>query len=237
MIRALAHKGRQVVACGGSLRPIGSFWWAAGRPAAWVLGLALMGQGVVAQERVKPDPVKGQKIAAQVCAACHGADGNASSPSNPKLAGQHAEYLVKQLSNFVPRPGASEAERANPVMAGFAAMLSESDRWHVASYFAAQALKPASAKSPDLAELGRTIYRAGIPEKHVPSCAGCHGPSGGGMPSQYPVLRGQWAEYTAAQLTQFRAGQRRNHAPMMAIAARLSDHEIKAVADYMAGLR
>lgn len=200
-------------------------------------GVAMFAQGVSAQESVKPDPLKGQQIASQVCAACHGAEGNSSSPANPKLAGQHADYLYKQLVNFVPKPGAPTAERMNPVMAGFAAQLPDSDRRHVAAYFAAQQPKPSAAKDPSLVELGQKIYRSGIPEKQVPACAGCHGPSGAGMPSQYPVLRGQWAEYTASQLIQFRSGHRANSAPMMMISSRLSDQEIKALADYIAGLR
>ena len=185
----------------------------------------------------KIDLAKGQQLAAQVCAACHGADGNAPSPANPKLAGQHADYLYKQLSNFVPKKGAKEAERANAVMAGFAATLSDADRRNLSAYFAAQAYKPASAKNKDLVELGQQIYRSGIAARQVPSCTGCHGPTGSGIPAQYPRLGGQWAEYTESQLTQFRSGQRKNSTQMTAIAARMSDAEIKAVSDYIAGLR
>ncbi len=190
-----------------------------------------------AQDAKKIDLAKGQQIASQVCAACHGADGNAPSPANPKLAGQHADYLYKQLVNFVPKQGAKEAERANAIMAGFAAQLSDADKRNVAAFYASQPKKPASAKSKELVELGQTIYRAGIPGKQVPSCAGCHGPAGAGIPAQYPRLSGQWAEYTESQLVQFRGGQRKNSAQMTAIAARLSDAEIKAVSDYIAGLR
>lgn len=201
-------------------------------------GLAWVGTAAVAQQApAKLDLARGQEVAAQVCAACHGTDGNAASPANPKLAGQHADYLYKQLNNFVVKQGAKEAERANAVMAGFAATLSDADRRNVSAYFASQALKPASAKNKDLVELGQRIYRAGIPEKQVPSCAGCHGPAGAGIPAQYPRLNGQWAEYTESQLTQFRAGQRKNSAQMTAISARLSDGEIKAISDYIAGLR
>lgn len=199
---------------------------------------ALAMQPVLAQTApAKVDPAKGQQIAGQVCAACHGADGNAASPSNPKLASQHADYLYKQLVNFVPKQGAKEAERANAVMAGFAATLSDADRRNLAAWFAAQPLKPASARNKDTVELGQRIFRGGIPEKQVPSCSGCHGPAGAGIPAQYPRLGGQWAEYTESQLTQFRGGQRKNSAQMMTIAARLSDAEIKAVSDYIAGLR
>ena len=186
---------------------------------------------------VKIDAARGQQIATQVCAACHGADGNATSPANPKLAGQHADYLYKQLVNFVPKTGAKEAERANAIMAGFATTLSDEDKRNVSAFYASQAKKPSSARSKEMVELGQKIYRGGIPEKQVPSCSGCHGPSGAGIPAQYPRMAGQWAEYTESQLVQFRSGQRKNSAQMMAISARLSDLEIKAVSDYIAGLR
>lgn len=185
----------------------------------------------------KVDVARGQKIAAEACAACHGADGNSTSPANPKLASQHAEYLVKQLQNFLPKPGAKAAERPNAVMQGFAQMLSEEDRRNVAAFYATQPLKPSAARDKTLVELGQRIYRSGIPDKQVPSCAGCHGPTGAGIPAQYPRLHGQWAEYTESQLVQFRGGQRNNSVMMSQIAARLSDREIKAVADYIAGLR
>jgi len=186
---------------------------------------------------VKVDPARGQQLAGQVCAACHGADGNATSPANPKLAGQHPDYLYKQLVNFVPQKGAKEAERANAIMAGMAAGLSDADRRDLAAYFATQPLKPSSARNKDLVTLGQSIWRGGIAEKGVPACSGCHGPAGAGIPAQYPRLGGQWADYTESQLTQFRAGTRRNNAQMMTISARLSDTEMKAVADYIAGLR
>ena len=207
---------------------------------AFVLAVTLAAWSPAAQAQgapVKVDPAKGQQLAAQVCAACHGADGNAPSPSNPKLSAQHADYLYKQLVNFVPKAGAKEAERANAVMAGFAATLSDADRRNLYAWFASQPLKPASARNKDLVELGQRIYRGGIPEKQVPACSGCHGPAGAGIPAQYPRLGGQWAEYTESQLTQFRGGQRKNSAQMTTIAARLSDGEIKAIADYIAGMR
>ena len=193
---------------------------------------AAMAQGVAA----KADPAKGQQLS-QTCAACHGADGNSTAPANPKLAAQHADYLYKQLVNFVPKQGAKEAERANAIMAGFAATLSDEDRRHIAAWYSSQPLKASAARNKDLVELGQKIYRSGIPEKQIPSCAGCHGPAGAGIPAQYPRLQGQWAEYTESQLTQFRGGQRKNSAQMTTISARMSDREIKAVSDYIAGLR
>ncbi len=207
------------------------------RAGAFIGAALLCGTAAAQPAPAKPDLNKGQQTAAAACAACHGADGNSTSPANPKLSGQHADYLYKQLNNFVLAPGAKEPERNNAIMAGFAATLSDADRRNVAAWFASQPLKPASARNKDLVELGQRIYRAGIPEKGVPSCAGCHGPAGAGIPAQYPRLGGQWAEYTESQLTQFRAGQRKNSAQMMTISARLSDGEIKAIADYIAGLR
>ncbi|MGE0797120.1 MAG: cytochrome c [Lautropia sp.] len=185
----------------------------------------------------KPDPAAGEKIATEVCAACHGADGNSTAPANPKLAAQHVGYLHKQLKDFKAQPGAKAAARVNAVMAGFVAPLSDQDMLNLSAFYAAKELKPSAARNKDLVDLGRTIYRAGIAEKGVPACAACHGPTGSGLPIQYPRLGGQYSDYTESQLTAFRAGTRGNNAPMATIAARLSDHEIKAVSDYIAGLR
>jgi cytochrome c553 len=199
--------------------------------------LLTAGAALAQSAPAKVDLARGQQIAGQVCAACHGADGNAPTPANPKLAGQHPDYLYKQLVNFVPKQGAKEAERANAIMAGMAAGLSDADRRDLSAYYAKQPLKPSLARNKDLVTLGQNIWRGGIAEKQVPACAGCHGPAGAGIPAQYPRLGGQWADYTESQLTQFRAGTRRNNAQMMTISARLSDTEIKAVSDYIAGLR
>ena len=186
----------------------------------------------------KADTAKGQQIAAQVCAACHGADGNTGTPAYPKLAGQHPEYLAKQLRNFKVKEGAKEAERVNPVMAGFAAALSAEDILNVSAYFASQKPKLGAAKGDkDSVELGQKIYRGGIAEKQVAACAGCHSPNGAGIPAKYPRLAGQNSEYTEAQMVAFREGQRKNGPAMTAIAAKLSNKEIKAVSDYIAGLR
>ncbi|HVL58237.1 MAG TPA: c-type cytochrome [Burkholderiaceae bacterium] len=182
------------------------------------------------------DLVAGQKIATQVCAACHGADGNSPTPANPKLAAQHPEYLAKQLHDFRPRDGAQPL-RPSPIMMPFAQQLSEQDILNVSAFYAAQPLKPAFAGNKELVELGQRIYRAGIPEKRVPACASCHGPSGSGMPAQYPRLHGQFAAYTEAQMVAFATGARPNNLPMQQIAERMSEREIRAVADYIAGLR
>ncbi|AJE98008.1 c-type cytochrome [Pandoraea apista] len=194
------------------------------------------GQAAEPQTPAKPDLNRGQAIASQVCAACHAADGNSTGAAYPKLAGQHAEYLDKQLLDFKAQPGKTPA-RNNPIMAGMVAALSEQDMRNVSAYFASQTAKPGVARNKDTVPLGEKIYRGGLADKGVPACASCHGPTGAGMPSQYPRLSGQWADYTAAQLVAFRDETRKNNAPMHTVASRLSDKEIKAVADYIAGLR
>lgn len=195
---------------------------------------AALAQGAAA----KPDAAKGKQVADKACAACHGADGNSPAPANPKLAGQFHEYLYKQLVNFKPRQG-KKAERENPVMAGMVAPLSDEDMRNVAAYYAAQKLVPAKATNRDLAALGQKIYRGGNLNTGVAACAGCHGPNGLGIPSQYPRLSGQYAEYIEAQLKLFRSGARANdpNGMMRAVAARMTDKEIQAVAEYSAGLR
>jgi cytochrome c553 len=186
----------------------------------------------------KADPAKGQSIANQVCAACHGADGNSAIANNPKLAGQVAEYLQKQLANFK-AAGGKKAERENPVMAGMVAILSAEDMRNVAAYYAGRQAKSGVAKSKATLALGRKIWRGGDAPKGLPACAACHGAAGTGLPAQYPRLAGQHPEYTEAQLRAFRASERRNDpgGAMQSIAAKMSDAEIRAVADYIAGLR
>ncbi len=174
----------------------------------------------------------------QVCAACHGADGNSVAPANPKLAGQFAEYLQKQLHDFMPQKGKKPA-RESAVMNGMAANLSDTDVQVISSYFAGQSLKPAAASNKDLAAEGQKLWRGGDAARGVPACAGCHGPSGAGIPVQFPRLGGQYAEYVAAQLQAFRSGARANDPAgmMRGVAAHLSDPQIKALAEYVAGLR
>ncbi|MBQ1761451.1 MAG: cytochrome c4 [Aquincola sp.] len=179
----------------------------------------------------KPDLTKGQAIATQVCAACHAADGNRGSPAYPILQGQHPEYLAKQLHEF------KAGKRKNPIMQGFAAQLSDEDMRNVAAFYASKQAKPGFATSKDTVALGESIYRGGIAAKAVPACAGCHNPTGAGIPSQYPRLGGQHGAYTQAQLAAFASGARANNPQMMAIASKMSEAEMKAVADYIAGLR
>jgi cytochrome c553 len=205
-----------------------------------IVAVALASSAVFAADSVpKADLAKGKQIAGTVCAACHGVDGNSPLAANPKLAGQIPEYLVKQLANFKPAAPGKPVERASSVMAGFAATLSAEDARSVAAFYASQKLKLESAKNKDTVELGRKIYRAGIAEKSVAACAGCHGATGAGIPAQYPNLAGQYADYIETQLKAFRSGARANdpNRMMQLTAARLSDVEIKAVSDYIAGLR
>ena len=198
---------------------------------ALALLLAMPAQAATPAAAAKADPAKGQAISQQVCGACHTADGSRGSPANPIIAGQHPEYLVKQLQEF------KAGKRNNPVMKGFASTLSDDDMRNVAAFYASKSAKPGFAKDKELVRLGERIWRGGIAEKSVPACAGCHGPNGAGIPAQYPRLAGQHADYAEAQMNAFRSGLRANSAQMNAIAARLSDREIKAVSDYAAGLR
>ncbi|WP_341911874.1 c-type cytochrome [Polaromonas sp. YR568] len=179
----------------------------------------------------KPDLVKGEATYTAVCVACHAADGNSAIAANPKLAQQHPEYLVKQLQEF------KSGKRNNAVMKGFASALSDDDMKNIAYWVTSKKAKPGFAKDKALVTLGERIYRGGIADRQVPACAGCHSPNGAGIPSQYPRLGGQHAEYTATQLTTFRDGGRNNNLQMTQVAAKLNDREIRAVADYIAGLR
>ena len=179
----------------------------------------------------KPDLAKGEASFTGVCAACHAADGNSMIPVNPKLAQQHPEYLVKQLQEF------KAGKRASPIMLGFASMLSDADMKNVAYWLASKNSQPGASKDKDLVALGERIFRGGIADRQIAACAGCHSPNGAGIPAQYPRLSGQHAEYTAIQLTAFRDGGRNHSLQMTQVAAKMNDREIKAVADYIAGLR
>ncbi|MBS0392665.1 MAG: cytochrome c4 [Comamonadaceae bacterium] len=187
--------------------------------------------GEAPAKAAKPDLTKGAASYGAVCAACHAADGNSTIAVNPVLAQQHPEYLVKQLQEF------KSGKRADPVMQGMAAMLSPDDMRNVAWWLASQKAKDGFAKDKDLVALGERIYRGGIQNRHIAACAGCHSPNGAGIPVQYPRLSGQHADYTVKQLSDFRDGKRANSDPMHDVAAYLTDREIKAVADYISGLR
>jgi cytochrome c553 len=178
------------------------------------------------------DPAKGQAIVGKVCAACHGFDGNSFLPANPSLAGQHEEYLLKQLTEF--KSGA----RSNPVMAGMVANLSADDMRNLAAYYASQTPKQMGAKDKDLVAQGRKLYRGGNAAIGVAACAGCHSPNGAGIPAQFPRLASQHADYVAVQLKAFRAGDRANdpNQMMRSTAVKLTDKEIAALAEYISGL-
>jgi cytochrome c553 len=195
------------------------------------LTLAATAAANESQAAAKADPAKGLATSNNVCVACHTNDGSRGSPANPILQGQHPEYLVKQLDEF------KAGKRDNAIMKGFATTLSDADMKNVAAFYASKQPKPGFAKNKDLAQLGEKIYRGGIAERNIPACSGCHSPTGAGIPSQYPRLSGQHADYTEAQLVAFRGGVRKNNAEMSGVAAKLNDREIKAVADYIAGLR
>ena len=200
--------------------------------------IATMPLTVAAQDKAaaKPDLKRGQEIANTICAACHGVDGNSTLAVNPKLSGQDAAYLLKQLNDYA-KPADDKSARVNSVMSGILGGVSAADRQHVAAYYATQPAKPGAARNADTLELGQRIYRAGIPARGVPACNGCHSPTGAGIPTQYPRLGGQHAEYTEAQLKAFNDGTRRNNVPMTQIASRLTAAEMRALADYVAGLR
>jgi len=199
--------------------------------------LLLVAGGLQAQEQA-PDLAKAKQTAETVCVACHGADGNSQLSANPKIAGQHEDYLYKQLREFKGWDGAKPL-RENAVMGAMVAGLEDADMKGLAKYFASFELQPEPAKNLETIEFGQKIWRAGIAAKGVPACAACHGPAGAGLPAQYPRLSGQFAEYTEAQLKAFRDGGRDNdpNRMMRMIALKMTDAEMKAVADFAAGLR
>ncbi|MDO9436184.1 cytochrome c [Hydrogenophaga sp.] len=201
-------------------------------PVSFLCAAAAAALSFTAQaQTVKPDLAKGSAVYAQTCVACHAADGNSTTPANPKLAQQHPEYLVKQLQEF------KSGKRDNAIMKGFASAMSDDDMRNVAYWLASQKDKGGAATDKDLVKLGERIYRGGIGDRQIAACAGCHSPNGAGIPAQYPRVSGQQAEYTASQLKQFRDGTRKNSVQMRDVASKMNDREIKAVSDYIAGLR
>ena len=186
----------------------------------------------------KGDAARGQVIVSTVCVACHGPDGNSPLAANPKLAGQHPEYLLKQMKNFKAADG-KQPERVSAIMNGMIAAYDEGQMRDLAAYFAAQTRKGEAAKSRETVELGQKLYRGGVQAKGLPACAACHGPAGAGIPAQFPRIGGQFAEYTETQLKGFREGARANdpNKMMQMVAIKMTDAEIKAVSDYIAGLR
>ena len=205
---------------------------------AVLIAVALPSAFAAEETKAAPDLAKAKQIAETVCVACHGTDGNSPTSANPILAGQGAAYLFKQLTEFKATDG-KPALRNNPTMTGMTAALSVDDMKGLALYFSQQKRKPASATDEKLVAVGKNLWRKGDFEKGIAACAGCHGPAGAGVPTQYPRLAGQYAEYTDLQLKNFRSEERSNDPEKMmrSIADKLSDKQIKALADYVAGLR
>ena len=203
------------------------------------LAASTVASAATAEPAVKADPVKGEALFVNgdsarnivACISCHGAAGNSSIAQNPKLSAQHEAYLHKQLVDF------TGTTRNNAIMTGFAKALSDDDMQNIAAYLSVQKPSPGAAKNIDTVGIGKKIFRAGIAESNIPACAGCHGPNGAGNPGQFPRIGGQHQDYTEAQLISFRAGTRSNSAQMTAITKRMTDAEIKAVADYVSGLQ
>lgn len=196
-----------------------------------LIGAAALASLTLSASATQPDVRRGAQLYSQMCIACHAADGNSTTAANPKLAQQHPEYLIKQLQEY------KSGKRANAIMSGFAAALSDQDMVDVSFWLAAQPGTPGFARNKDTINIGERIYRGGIADRQIPACAGCHSPNGAGIPSQYPRLSGQHAEYTADQLRQFRSGARANNPAMTQIAAHMTEQEIEAVSDFIAGLR
>ena len=178
----------------------------------------------------KPDLERGRQLASTVCAACHGADGRGTAPANPNLAGQHAGYIVQQLTAF--KSGA----RPSPIMQGMAAGLAPEDMQAVAAYFEAQKPVEAFARDKAAAERGQQIWRGGIKQLGVPACAGCHGAAGRGIPAMFPRLAGQHPDLVSGWLKAYASGGRPSQV-MGPIALHLSEGDVKALSEYIAGLR
>lgn len=203
----------------------------------WSVAVHALGMGFLAATLAVPalaasgSPARGQAKAA-ACAGCHGADGNGGAdPTWPRLAGQDADYIAKQLADF--KSGA----RKDPIMAGMSAPLSAQDMKDIGAFYASLKPKPGAAKSAELARLGEKLYRGGNAKTGVSACMSCHGPSGHGIPPRYPRISGQSAAYAEKQMLAFKSGARANDGDVMTrIAFRMSEREIKAVSDYMAGL-
>lgn len=199
--------------------------------AATLLCFSVASPSNAAGDAAVGDAAAGEAIAA-TCAGCHGADGKAILPEYPNLAGQHASYLAKQLTEY--RDGA----RVNALMTGMAAALTDQNILDLAAFYAAMPPIKVIAAEENLT-LGENIYRGGITSANIASCSGCHGPAGNGNPAAiYPSLGGQNAAYLAGQLKLFRSGERNNdpNEMMRSLALRLTDAEIEAVANYASGL-
>ncbi len=198
---------------------------------SWLMSVAIL--TFVQTASAQGDAAAGAgKVA--ICATCHGPGGNSQIPMNPSLAGQNANYLIKQLTEY------QTGERQNATMTAMSANLSEQDIADIAAYYASQERQIAGAQPDELSlELGETLYRAGNDDISVAACTACHSPGGqGNGPAGFPALSGQHAEYTLSQLKAFRAGERNNdlNGMMRTVVERLTDPELEALANYIAGL-
>ncbi|MFT4808030.1 MAG: cytochrome c553 [Paraglaciecola sp.] len=195
-----------------------------------------VGFSVSAAEQGNAENGKAKSI---TCGACHGADGNSAIPMNPKLAGQHEKYLVKQLTEFklASQTGGKEG-RNNAVMNGMSAALSEQDILDLAAYFSSQEATPGES-SQDTVEQGNKLYVGGDMKRGITACIACHGPRGNGTSlSGFPDISGQHSDYIATQLKSFRSGERNNslNGMMGDIAKRMTDEDIRIISSYVAGL-
>lgn len=197
---------------------------------AGVMALVYASTAAAAAPAAKPDPARGQQIASTVCAACHGADGNSPGAANPVLAGQHGGYIAAQLAAF--KSGA----RPSPVMQGMAASLAPEDMQALGAFYETQKAAQTMARDKALAERGRKIWRSGIKALGVPACAACHGAAGKGIPAQYPRLAGQHPELMLGWLKAYASGERPS-AVMGPVASKLHEVDMKAVTEYITGLR
>ena len=196
-----------------------------------VVGISMLAAAMTGSA-IAADIAAGKTTASTVCVACHGADGNSPVVTYPKLAGQNASYMVKQLTEF------KSQARMDPIMLGMVAALSEDDMKNVAAYYESQVSNGGKAAADKVA-LGERIYRGGIAEKGVAACTACHGPTGAGIStSGYPAVSGQHSAYVESQLQKFAEGTRSNdpNRMMRDIASKLSKDEMTAVASYMQGL-
>ena len=196
-----------------------------------VIVLLFIGSATTQLAFAQGNAAAGQTKAA-LCATCHGAEGNSELAINPKLAGQNAAYIIKQLKDY------KAGVRSNPTMSAMVLNLSEEDMEDIAAWYSSQQVTLQGA-DPEIVELGESLYRAGNKELAVPACSACHSPTGrGNAPAGFPSLGGQHAEYTLEQLKNFRAGVRQNdgNSMMRAVVERLTDRELEALASYVSGL-
>ena len=197
---------------------------------AGFMSLVYAGALCAADAPAKPDLERGKQLATTVCGACHGADGRGTAPTNPNLAGQHADYIATQLAAF------KAGTRPSPIMQGMAAGLSPEDMKSVGAYYSSQKPVQSAARDKALAERGQKIWRAGVKATAVPACAGCHGAAGRGMSAQFPAIAGQNPDLLLGWLKAFASGERPSEV-MKVVASKMNEADMKAVAEYASGLR